>query len=215
MDKNLLILFLAVYSVFLTGQVRKISEREVYAAGNVELGLSTNIGVNDLTISGDNDLGFNFYPENTGREFYLNLNAYGGYFILEGLSLGPEIGINLTFENPTLYIIGNLAYTFNSVSRSAYPYIKVGYGVTDLLNYSDQETGLFESLNYSLLNLGLGIKFLQSDYLAFILEVNYKYITGSDTALYYYYNPYATTQNINADTKMSVLSISLGSSIVL
>lgn len=199
----LAILF-AACTVMTTAQVRKIGDREVYRSGDIELGISTNLGINDKKTTGY------YYSGYQEREFYLSLGAYGGYYLFDGLSIGPELGINFSMSGTT-YLIGNLCYIFNSKSRSFYPYVKAGYGVTDVKSNWDEQTGLFESLNYSLINLGIGIKYLQSSSLAFNIELNYKHISGSESQSDYYYSPYTGT----SDIKLQTLSFSFGSSLAL
>lgn len=209
MNRIFLILTFCSLTILTSAQVRRIADRENFASGDLELGISSNTGVYDKETNGGNDF-VGYYNYNQGREFYFSLNAYGGYYFLDGLSFGPEIGIDLSNDG-AIYIIGNLSYTFNSSSRSFYPYVKAGYGVTDVSNHSGDGKGLFGSLNYSLLNFGLGVKILQSSNFALIIEVNYKNIKGSDSVEQYYPEPYSMTY----DTKIEILTFSFGSALAL
>lgn len=209
MNKLILIMLFGCYSILTVAQVRKIGEREVFKSGDLEMGITTNTGVYSQSYSNNEDVMNFYYHIDEGREFYFGFSAYGGYYLADGLSVGPEIGMNLSLHG-TIFIIGNVCYTLNSGSRTAYPYIKAGYGVTDILKSPTQESGLFESLNYHLLNLGIGLKILQSSHMSFTIELNYKHITGSDSD-YYYEEPYYRTY----DTKVEVFTFSFGSSFVL
>ena len=137
------------------------------------------------------------------------MKASLGYYLIDGLSFEPELGINLNFEGSTAVKPGNISYTFNTEVRTLFPYLKAGYGVTDVQNYTSPGSGLFESLNYKVISFSLGFKFIQSFHRAIKVELNYKRVSGSD-GLLYYYDPYGSAVSPEIETTMSILSISFG-----
>ncbi len=188
-------------------QVRKIPERENYGTGSFEAGLGTEIGMNTIKRTSSDNTPFMYNTEDS-RKVYLNLNVSLGYYFLDGLSFEPELGLNLTFDEVSALVLGNISYTFNTELRTTFPYLKVGYGFTDIQNYRNSGAGIFESLNYKVINVGAGIKFQQSNKRAFKMEISYKQISGTDSYPYYYYDSYSNLGTSEIETVMSILSIS-------
>ncbi len=206
MNRILLAAVLIFISVSVEAQVRKLSQRESYGAGSFEARLNTGIGLSSIK---ENRPFNNYIYTGSNREIYFNLNTSIGYYIIDGLSVEPELGFNLNFDGVTAMVIGNLCYTFNNDSRSTYPFAKASYGFTDILNYANSNAGIFESLNYKVIGVGAGLKFLQTSSRAFLLEITYMYISGTDGyPAYYYVEDIQKYEEV--ETIMSIISISFG-----
>lgn len=223
--KKILLLFIIIITIHTYPQVREIESRSYFKQGDVEFNFSTNLGVGFST-SNIVQKNQNFSPydssyyeysnESSDREFNLIFSASIGYCIIDGLSIEPELDINLVTDVETsISILANLSYTFHIPKKKTYPFIKLGYGVSNY--YSDSYIGYQNesggnSLDTRVFNAGTGVKFLYSSGLALKLEINFKNYNYSISSSYsneYFQN---TTQ---IDGDMNVLSLSIGFSILL
>jgi hypothetical protein len=206
-------------------QVREIESRSYFTQGDVEFNFSTNLGVG-FSSSNIFQTIQNFYPydssyyeyssQQSDREFNLLFTASFGYCIVDGLTIEPELDINLVTDNETsISLIGNLTYNFNIPRKNTYPFIKLGYGLSNY--YSDSHYGYSNesggnSLDTRVFNAGAGLKFLYSSGMALKLEINFKNYNYSTTSSYtdqYYQNA------SQLDGDMDVISLSIGFSILL
>jgi len=206
-------------------QVREIESRSYFKQGDVEFNFSTNLGVG-FSSSNIFQTIQNFYPydssyyeyssQQSDREFNLLFTASFGYCIVDGLTIEPELDINLVTDNETsISLIGNLTYNFNIPRKNTYPFIKLGYGLSNY--YSDSHYGYSNesggnSLDTRVFNAGAGLKFLYSSGMALKLEINFKNYNYSTTSSYtdqYYHNA------SQLDGDMNVISVSIGFSILL
>ena len=74
-------------------------------------------------------------------------------------------------------------------------------------------TGLFDMLEIKTFNLGGGIKFIYTRGMAFKMEINYKSMKGStESSSYNSYDQFTNT--ISRDVNISILSLSIGVSIL-
>ncbi|HEX9253322.1 MAG TPA: hypothetical protein VF870_13835 [Ignavibacteriaceae bacterium] len=211
MKKIFLALMLILVSS-LTAQVRNISERQYFRQSDWEVASSFAIGLSKTTYESTSQ---NYYAGGSSDEqFYSEISLAIGFFILEGLSIEPELDYNFFQDDATFSMIANISYTLHIPKKSIYPFFKVGYGKSGFRGYSyspypDNSEGLFGSLNANLINASAGLKIIQSSSFAMILELNYKYITFNQTVSTDYAEPY------NVDTKTSALSIKIGGSFLL
>jgi hypothetical protein len=221
-----IILFSIIIPIFhIFPQVREIESRSYFKQGDVEFNFSTNLGVG-FSSSNIFQTIQNFYPydssyyeyssQQSDREFNLLFTASFGYCIVDGLTIEPELDINLVTDNETsISLIGNLTYNFNIPRKNTYPFIKLGYGLSNY--YSDSHYGYSNesggnSLDTRVFNAGAGLKFLYSSGMALKLEINFKNYNYSTTSSYtdqYYQN----TSQLDGD--MNVISLSIGFSILL
>jgi len=223
--KKIILLSVIIPAIYLYPQVREIESRSYFKQGNFEFNFSTNIGVGFST-SNFTSTNQNFYEfdssyseytsEYSDRPFNLLFTASIGYCIIDGLAFEPELDINLITDAETsISLIGNLTYNFNIPRKNTYPFIKLGYGVSNYLSegyygYPNESDG--SSFDTRIINAGAGLKFLYSSGLAMKLEINFKNYSYSTSRTYsdqYYRN----TTDIDGD--MNVISISLGFSILL
>jgi len=221
-----IILFSIIFPILhIFPQVREIESRSYFTQGDVEFNFSTNLGVG-FSSSNIFQTIQNFYPydssyyeyssQQSDREFNLLFTASFGYCIVDGLTIEPELDINLVTDNETsISLIGNLTYNFNIPRKNTYPFIKLGYGLSNY--YSDSHYGYSNesggnSLDTRVFNAGAGLKFLYSSGMALKLEINFKNYNYSTTSSYtdqYYQNA------SQLDGDMDVISLSIGFSILL
>ena len=210
-------LILSILLIITSGyaQVNEKSEHQFYKQGDWEFGFSLNIGGSSEqtketnTYSDGSSQSYSTY-DYTEKGFYTHLGVSTGYYIINGLSIEPEFDINLYSWEISVSLLGNLCYTFYLPQKNIYPYIKLGYGLSNNPgNNYNSSNDLFESLDFNTINAGVGIKLTYYSGMAFRMEINYRTINGSDT---YYYSASSSTEY---ETTISVISISFGASILL
>jgi hypothetical protein len=210
----ILTIFLIITSDY--AQVNEKSERQFYKQGDWEFGFSSNIGSRSEQTKGtsisyysyDNSQYFYTY-DYTEKGPYLNLGVSIGFYLLNGLSIEPELNLNSYAEGFSASILGNLCYTIYLQQKNIYPYLKLGYGLSSDPENSD---GLFEPLDFKTINAGAGLKFKYSLTMAFRIEMNYRNINGSHT---YSYSDQYSSNSTNYEITTSIISFSLGISILL
>ena len=181
-------------------QVNEKPERQFYKQGDWEFRYSSNIG--SISIQTIDPTYYN-YEENG---IYLNIGIATGFYIINGLSIEPELDINLCSEGFSLTVLGNLCYTFNIPQKNIYPYIKLGYGLSnDPKNTED----LFENLDFKTINAGAGVKFMYFPDMAFVAEINYRNLSGSTT----FYQ--GTPDSYTTESTSSIIAVLVGISILL
>lgn len=203
----MLAIFLIITSV--NAQVNEKSERKFYKQGDWELGFSSNIGsitIQTIQLQGWRyGLPFGSY-EYSEKGIYLNLGVSTGFYIINGLSIEPELDINLCSEGFSVSILSNLCYTLNLPQKKFFPYVKLGYGLSNDPKNSDD---LFENIDFKTINAGAGVKLMYSSAMAFRVEINYRNLNGSNT-----FYP-GETYSYKSESTTSVVSVSIGLSILL
>jgi hypothetical protein len=205
--------------------VKEIESRTYFKQGNFEFNFSTNIGVGFSTFNSTTS-SQNFYQydssyyeytsEYSDRPFNLLFTASFGYCIFDGLAFEPELDINLITDAETsISLIGNLTYNFNIPRKSTYPFIKLGYGVSNYLSdeyygYPAKSDG--SSFDTKIINAGAGLKLVYSSGLAMKLEINFKNYSYSTSSTY---SDQYSKHTTDVEGDMNVISISLGFSILL
>jgi hypothetical protein len=197
-------------------QVNEKSERQFYKQGDWEFSFSSNIGSSSVQTTGPhswtlaNTPHYSDYYEDTENWIYLSLGVSAGFYIIKGLSIEPEFDINSYADGWSVTILGNLCYTFNLPQNNIYPYVKVGYGLSNEPTNSDYDSnGLFEDLNLKTINAGVGLKFMYYPRIEFKTEINYRSLTGSKT----FYQ--GTPDSYSTQTATSIISVLIGISILL
>ena len=216
MKKVIMTYIIIFITTSLDAQVINISDRQKFRQFDWESAVSLSIGLSSTSFKNTSQ---NFYGNgNINGEFYFEISLLLGFFIIDGLSIEPEIDYNFFSGDATLSMIGNVSYTFNIPGKNIYPFIKIGYGISGYTaygyNYYGVSDGLFESLDAKVINVGAGLKIVQSSSFAMRIELNYKNIsyTQSQYDPYHdpYYEPYVGPNEISTNT--SVLSIKIGGS---
>jgi hypothetical protein len=209
---------LIIFLISSTGYAQVIEklERQFYKQGDWEFGFSANIGGSSKKTKGTNTYGYNdgsqpsiYTYDNNEKGIYTHLGISTGYYLIDGFSIEPELNLNFNFEGFSVSILGNLCYTFYFPQKNIFPYLKLGYGMS---NNGDNSNGLFESLDFKTLNAGAGLKFMYFSSLALKMEINYRNLSGSNT---YSYSDQYSSSSSKYEITTSVISISIGISILL
>jgi opacity protein-like surface antigen len=142
-----------------------------FTKGSWEMGLMGSISNVDIE-------SYDFHQSQT----VFNISVSPAYYVIDGLSLEPEIAFFFNFDNadnPGYQLLLNAGYTFKS-TKSFSPYIKAGYGFGNILtiNFSGTQsvpTGNTKNEEESLaiVNAGVGIKWLLGGSAAIKTELNY------------------------------------------
>jgi hypothetical protein len=105
-----------------------------------------------------------------------NLSARYGYFLTKEFEIEPEIILSSYGGdgNPGIILSGNLLYNFHLQKQfGAFPFFLAGLGWANSLHYFNQMNFGEGERNYSILNLGLGLKSLIGKSAA--LRVEYRF----------------------------------------
>lgn len=200
-------------------QVKVISGRPSFKQGNFEFSFSANVGESSRKSKDvftyydyyDSSYKSNSYNSSDGA-IYVQIGASLGYYLIDGLSIEPELNLNIPFAQTSISLIGNLCYTFSVQQKNIYPYIKAGYGISNYNTNTSYSQGLFDKLDFKTINVGAGLKFIYTSGMALRMEINYKNMKGSTSS----YNSYDYYMNsTNRDVNISILSLSIGISIII
>lgn len=210
MQKLTITFIIILLTTSLTAQVKNISGRQKFQQFDWECAAAFSIGLSSTSFESSEQ---NYYGNGNGdSEFYSEISLALGFFILDGLSIEPEIEYNFFSDDATLSIIANVAYTFNIPRKKIYPFIKVGYGISGFTVYRyyyyGGTNGLFESLDAKVINAGAGLKIVQSSSFAMRIELNYKNISYTQSQD----DPYDLSNDYEISTNTSALSIKIGGS---
>lgn len=222
---KLKIIFIAIFLVINSfSQIREVKPFSSFKKGDFEANFSTNLGAafSKRNVTATNQY-FNYYDstyttsrnnsENSSRVFLMLFTASIGYYFIDGLSFEPELDINLiTDDEISISILANLTYNFSTSNSKTYPYVKVGYGISNYVtNYNYYGGSTDNSLDTHLFNAALGIKLASTSGSVMRLELNYKYYTNSSS--YSYSDQYNQT-TIESESGIDALSIAIGYSIL-
>lgn len=222
---KLKIIFIAIFLVINSfSQIREVKPFSSFKQGDFEANFSTNLGA---AFSKSNETTtyqyFNYYDssyttsrnnsEYSSRDFLMLITASIGYYFVDGLSFEPELDVNLiTDDEISISILANLTYNFSTSNSKTYPYVKVGYGISNYVtNYNYYGGSTDNSLDTHLFNAALGIKLASTSGSVMRLELNYKYYTNSSS--YSYGDQYNQT-TIESESGVDALSIAIGYSIL-
>lgn len=224
--KKIILLSVIIPMIYIFPQVREIESRSYFKQGDVEFNFSTNLGVGFSTSNVFQttqnislyDSSYNEYSyDYSERPFNFILSASIGYCILDGLTIEPELDINLITDYETsISLVGNLTYNFSIPRKNTYPFIKLGYGLSnyysDRYYYGYQNESGGSSFDTRVFNAGAGLKFLYTSGMALKLEINFKNYNYSTSSSYSNEYSFGST---TIDGDMNVISISIGYSILL
>ena len=210
---KILIFVLALFVIINSGfaQVDEKSGRQFYKNGDWEFGYSLSIGSGNKHKTGTNSFYFSYDSsqyyysyDQTVKDAYVPLGVSIGYYIINGLSIEPELSLLLSSDGVSVSMLGNICYTFYISKKSIYPYIKLGYGLSENPNTS-------ESLEFNTINASVGIKLTYRSGMAFRIEINYRNSSGSSS---YYYSNQSSSSSFTSETILNLISISFGASIL-
>jgi hypothetical protein len=168
-------------------------------AGSWEFSLSGNGGTTSTT--SEATFGGQTYTDDGESESYIGLDLRAGYYVVDGLSLEPEIYWLAVEGMPPMFNLGaNAAYTFTIPEAPVRPFLTVGYGVGNsvpvmqrLFNRSSNE------LDVPVFRAGGGVKVFIVKQVALKLEYRYERYTqeSSDSFGPYFSYSSKTTSNFH------------------
>jgi len=203
MRKHIIVFFLS--AVVCNAQIKNLSDNQYFKQGDFEISFSAGIGSNNMK----NKSSFyssespEYIYEYSEEEPYIQLGVTAGFYIINNLSIEPELDIELTLDNSSYLLIGNLSYTFFNRS-GIFTYIKAGYGRSTYQNFNSED--------YNIINAGAGLKLRYTDTIALKFEVNYKHMSTavSSSAV----DPYGIQSVNKNEISMKIISLSAGFAIL-
>ena len=212
--KILVIVLLLIVSSY--PQVREIESRTYFNQGDFEVNFSLNLGVGFTSYEISNTNQSPYYNDYGGRPFIFLISAAMGYCVIDGLSVEPEFDINLIMGDSEIStaILINAVYNFNIPRKSIYPFIKLGYGISNYIpDYYYYNSSADNSLNTGVINIGAGLNIAYSSGMALKLEINYKRYNSTTSVDYYDYNTYEPRVE-DLSLLAETLTFSMGYSII-
>jgi len=156
-----------------------------FLKGTTELGLGGSLG-SYTTKSTSSGLYGNYSNSETKNYAILNLSV--GYYVADGLSIEPEISLMAMqgLEPSDLFLV-NVSYTMPNPSSKFSPFILVGYGVSNSMQFPGLSIlgRVSDKLDVGVLNVGAGIKYLVSEDIALKMELNYRKESFTQTISYF------------------------------
>ena len=182
-----------------------------FEKGQVELSLIGNAGYQKETTSSHSN------SESVG---HVLINACVGYYIVDGLSLEPQIGL-LAIENvkPSQSVLLNLSYTGRIANSNIALFLRGGYGISNSISipmFAYTPIRIQDKWDVHILNVGAGVKFLIKECATLRFELNYRTETYPYELHHYYYSgSYSYDYTESVDYTFSSLGLLFGISIIL
>lgn len=204
-----IIFIVLILSMNLYPQVREIKSRSYFKQGDIEANFSTNLGAGFPSFESSESN--QYYSEYDSRPFIFLITASIGICVFDGLEAEPEFDLNLiTDAEISTSILVNVTYNFNIPRKNIYPFLKLGYGISNYQNdgyyyYLDRDN----SMDTGVFNAGGGLKLVYSSGMAMKLEINYRRYSYSNS-----YTDYYDQNSYETDTLVEALSFSIGYSIL-
>jgi hypothetical protein len=211
MKKIFLILFLP--ALICSAQIRDLYKEQYFNKGDFEFAFFTNIGRSSIQnkITSQSTGSPESNSEFTNEGFHSHIGVAAAYYVVNNLSIEPELNIALFSENSSFSVIGNLNYTFSKPASNVSPFLKLGYGWSEYKKESYYYGRSFDAEDYMIINAGAGFKVRYSGYLFLRMEVNYRIQTSSVTEKYQ--DPYYSSTS-KTDITITIISISIGTVIL-
>ncbi len=140
-----------------------------FKTGDVELSFFGSMGSYTYNYS-------NYGYSQSSTTKYLSVNASAGYYIMDGLSIEPQVGLEAVEKSdPSQSIVLNLSYTYLIPDSRIGAFAIAGYGLGNSAYYPMYNMFIRTSnkFNVDILNLGAGAKFLISRSVIIRTELNY------------------------------------------
>lgn len=182
MRSSLLVLTLSLVITSIAGaQFRK---------SDVELTFSASFGAWESGINvASTEPNSNFTTVFTEVRNFVSLSVTPGYYILDGLSIEPELGmIAVEKRKPTFFLLGNISYTYLIPNSIVAAFALTGYGVSNAVTYPMYGNALMQSsqsLHIPIFNAGGGVKILATSDIIIRTEINYRKFKWTDESSYY------------------------------
>ncbi len=167
-----------------------------FRKGDVELGLNLGFGSqnSESVIAGNS---------RSSSTTYFVLSAAPAYYLINGLAVELELGVNAIEKiPPVFFILPNIGYT-HAINKNIGLFAHAGYGVANgvpLPNSSVLEKQTSD-LDVKVLNFGAGVKYLVGQNAFIKAELNYRRYSY-DINRSYYYSP--------GEQKYSLISLNIG-----
>lgn len=187
------IVFISFILIMLSGnaQVREVGIRQYYKQGDIELSFFSNLGKVIRTVTTSSSYHEEYIYENNYLHFFIGATV--GYYIIDGLSIEPEVDfITIIGSDPSYAIIGNLCYTVYSPLENNYFYVKLGYGWGAMENNYHADNG-----GYRIINSAIGFKARILSSFTYRVELNYRNLSKEYSAKDEYYD-YSESINSNS-----------------
>ena len=142
--------------------------------GTWEFSLSGTMGSFSLSTESSISLGT---PISSSESYgYLSLAIRPGLFIAKGFEFEPEIfWTAMKDQPPALNLSGNLAYNFTISNSRLSPFLLAGYGVGNAVPIFQRVFARSsDKFDIPLLNVGAGLKYYFSDWIALRTEYRYQ-----------------------------------------
>jgi hypothetical protein len=135
-----------------------------------------------------------------------------GYFVLDGLSIEPQIGMLVQKnEKPAWLFLGSLSYTYAIPQSNVAPFLRAGYGVSNAIPLPIDHTLIgraTDKLDVGVLELGGGLKLKATEGAYLRAEIGYRKSSWSREYSWY---GYSTT----IDYTYSTIALALGFTVIL
>jgi hypothetical protein len=121
---------------------------------------------------------------------YFGLDFRAGYYVVNGLSLEPEVYFLALEKNPPTFNLGaNVAYTFVVPESPVRPFLIAGYGIGNGVPLMQRLISrASDKLDIPVLRVGGGLKILLSKNIALKVEYRYERYTREESGTYYVYS---------------------------
>jgi hypothetical protein len=179
-----------------------------FQKGTTEISVAGNIGSYSLK-SSSNSIYYSGSSSETKN--YLLLDLSTGFFVADGFSIEPEIGwFALEGIEPSIHLLGNLSYTMPNPTSKISPFVKVGYGLANSMEFPGMGVigRISDKMDVAVFNVGAGVKYLVASDIALKLEANYRKHSWSSSSNSYGYS-------ISNDMTYSTTGLLFGFSVLL
>lgn len=160
-----------------------------FSQGKWELSLSGSVGSMKMESEYKSSFSSSIRTNSDSRT-YFQLNVSPAYFVIEGLSVEPEIDFLLMEGGkPAFLFLGNVSYSIFLENSFIAPFVRAGYGISNSVAFPFQPgfiSRVSNKLDVPILNIGVGLKLAVAENVLIRTELNYRSL--SYTANYSGYN---------------------------
>jgi hypothetical protein len=176
--KRFIILSVFVFSLFNIFSFAQFKQKDV----ELGLGLSAGISTSESKSNSSNQ---------SSDSHYFLLSLMPGFYIINGLSIEPEIGITaVKYYDPGFTIIGNLSYTSLLQQTNAAIFIRAGYGLSNSSSIPgiNLNSRIRDEMDIGVFNAGIGLKSLIGTKAYIRTEINIRSFSWSKSRTSSYYD---------------------------
>lgn len=159
-----------------------------FSQGKWELGLSGSVGSLKMESEYKSSLSSSIKTNSDSRTFF-QLNVTPAYFVMEGLSVEPEIDFLLMEGGKPAYLfLGNVSYSMFLENSFLAPFVRAGYGISNSVVFPFQPgfiNRVSNKLDVPILNLGAGLKLAVTENVLIRTELNYRSLSYKTNYLSY------------------------------